>query len=212
MFREVLFRTISDVMVNRFRILGDIAMKLYTYDHCLFCVRTRMIFGLCDVAMEEVILANDDGATPVGMIGSKQVPVSQREDGSLMGESLDTVRYTDQGRPKEEVRPEVQAWLGKVDEYSNKLVQPRMVRIGLPEFKTDETKQYYIDKKEKNTDNFEADLNKAAQYLERLHQDSAGLKTLVCEGEGLGDKISLEGVLTFPISRNLTVVRGIRWP
>jgi len=77
-------------------------MKLYIYDHCPFCVRARMIFGLRDVAVEEGVLANDDEAMPIGMIGSKQVPILQKEDGSFMGESLDIVRYIDQGRLKEE--------------------------------------------------------------------------------------------------------------
>lgn len=54
-------------------------MKLYIYDHCPFCVRARMIFGLRDVAVEEVVLANDDEATPIGMIGSKQVPILQKK-------------------------------------------------------------------------------------------------------------------------------------
>ena len=88
-------------------------MKLYIYDHCPFCVRARMIFGLRDVAVEEVVLANDDEATPIGMIGSKQVPILQKEDGSFMGESLDIVRYIDQGRLKEEVRPESTGLVGQ---------------------------------------------------------------------------------------------------
>ena len=54
-------------------------MKLYIYDHCPFCVRARMIFGLRNVAVEEVVLANDDEATPIGMIGSKQVPILQKK-------------------------------------------------------------------------------------------------------------------------------------
>ena len=53
-------------------------MKLYIYDHCPFCVRARMSFGLRDVAVEEVVLANDDETTPIGMIGSKQVPILQK--------------------------------------------------------------------------------------------------------------------------------------
>ena len=57
--------------------------------------------------------------------------------------------YIDQGRLKEEVRPEVQAWLDKVGEYNNKLVQPRMVKIGLPEFETDEAKNIYRQKEER---------------------------------------------------------------
>ena len=40
----------------------------------------------------------------------------------------------------------------------------------------------------------------------------AELEALVCEGEGLGGEISLEDILTFPILRNLTIVRGIQWP
>ena len=60
-------------------------------------------------------------------------------------------------------------------------------------------------KKEKSIGNFETNLNKTAQYLERLHQDLAELEALVCEGEGLCGEISLEDILTFPILRNLTV-------
>ena len=88
-------------------------MKLYIYDHCPFCVRARMIFGLRGVAVEEVILQNDDEETPIKMIGAKQVPILQKDDGSFMGESLDIVRHIDEmagkGRLKEEVRPQVQA-------------------------------------------------------------------------------------------------------
>ena len=48
-------------------------MKLYLYDHCPFCVRARMIFGLRNVPVEEIVLLNDDEATPIGLIGAKQV-------------------------------------------------------------------------------------------------------------------------------------------
>ena len=72
-----------------------------------------MIFGLRGVAVEEVILQNDDEETPIKMIGAKQVPILQKDDGSFMGESLDIVRHIDEmagkGRLKEEVRPQVQA-------------------------------------------------------------------------------------------------------
>ena len=76
-------------------------MKLYLYDHCPFCVRARMIFGLRNVPVEEIVLLNDDEATPIGLIGAKQVPILQKPDGSHMGESLDIVRYVDKlaGKP-----------------------------------------------------------------------------------------------------------------
>ena len=46
-------------------------MKLYYYDHCPFCVRARMAAVLLAADVEEVVLANDDEATPISMIGAK---------------------------------------------------------------------------------------------------------------------------------------------
>lgn len=192
-------------------------MKLYIYDHCPFCVRARMIFGLRGVEVENIILANDDEDTPIGMIGAKQVPILEKDDGTFMGESLDIVHYIDEtagkGRLKTEVRPELQAWLDKVGEYNNRLAQPRLIKIGLPEFATESAIQYFIDKKEKNIGNFETNLNETAQYLERLNRDLAQLETLAASGsDGIGGEIGMEDILTFPILRNLTVVRGVQWP
>lgn len=192
-------------------------MKLYVYDHCPFCVRARMIFGLRGMPLETDILMNDDEATPVGMIGAKQVPILQKEDGSFMGESLDIVRYVDEragrGRLKEDIRPELQAWLDKVGEYSNKLVQPRTVKIGLPEFATPQAVKYFVDKKEQNIGNFDTNLNKTAQYLERINADLQELAGLISnEGAGVDGEAAMEDILLFPILRNLTVVRGIDWP
>ena len=189
-------------------------MKLYIYDHCPFCVRARMAAGLFGADVEEVVMANDDEATPIGMIGAKQVPILQKEDGSFMGESLDIVRYLDrEGRLKNEIRPEIQAWLDKVGSYNNKLVQPRTVKIGLPEFATTEAVKYFTDKKEKNIGSFSANLNKTAQYLDRIHEDLNDLDGLMHEvSDGINGEIGMEDILVFPILRNLTVVRGIEWP
>ncbi len=49
-------------------------MKLYIYDHCPFCVKARMIFGLKNIPVELNVLQNDDEATPTRMIGQKMVP------------------------------------------------------------------------------------------------------------------------------------------
>ena len=189
-------------------------MKLYYYDHCPYCVRARMAAGLFGADVEEVVLANDDEATPIGMIGAKQVPILQKEDGSFMGESLDVVLYLDrEGRLKDETRPEIQAWFDKVGGYNTKLVHPRVVKIGLPEFETPEAVKYFTDKKEKTIGSFATNLDKTSQYVERLHEDLAELETLMTEsGAGLNGEIGMEDILVFPILRNLTVVRGVEWP
>lgn len=189
-------------------------MKLYYYDHCPYCVRARMAAGLLGADVEEVVLANDDEATPIGMIGAKQVPILQKEDGTYMGESLDIVDYLDgEGRLKTEVRPEIQAWLDKVGGYNNKLVHPRVVKIELPEFATAEAVKYFTGKKEKNIGSFAANLDKTAQYLARLHTDLAALSDLMSESsDGLNGEIGMEDILVFPVLRNLTIVRGIEFP
>ena len=64
-------------------------MKLYHYDHCPFCVRARMIIGLRGLNVEQIPLANDDEATPIGLVGKKMVPILIKDDGTAMGESLD---------------------------------------------------------------------------------------------------------------------------
>ena len=50
-------------------------MKLYIYDHCPFCARARMMFGLRGVAVDEEVLFNDDEHTTIGLICAKQVPI-----------------------------------------------------------------------------------------------------------------------------------------
>ena len=210
-----LFQTTLNDMVRPFdEHEKEYPMKLYIYDHCPFCVRARMAAGLFGADVEEAVLANDDEATPIGMIGAKQVPILQKEDGSFMGESLDVVRYLDrEGRLKDEIRPEIQAWLDKVGEYNLKLVQPRVIKLELPEFETPEAVKYFTDKKEKSIDSFAANLEKTGQYVQRLNGDLAELETLMAEGgAGLNGEIGMEDILVFPILRNLTVVRGVEWP
>ena len=212
--RQLFQVTLSDKVCPFDEHEKEYPMKLYIYDHCPFCVRARMAAGLFGADVEEVVMANDDEATPIGMIGAKQVPILQKEDGSFMGESLDVVRYLDrEGRLKDETRPEIQAWLDKVGEYNLKLVQPRVIKLGLPEFETPEAVKYFTDKKEKSIGSFAANLEKTGQYVQRLNGDLAELETLMAEGgAGLNGEIGMEDILVFPILRNLTVVRGVEWP
>lgn len=71
-------------------------MKLYVYEHCPFCIRARMIFGLKQIDFDLGIIMEGDIDTPTKMIGKKMVPILQKDDGSYMGESLDIVSYVDQ--------------------------------------------------------------------------------------------------------------------
>ncbi|EPJ9885427.1 glutaredoxin 2, partial [Serratia marcescens] len=70
-------------------------MKLFIYDHCPFCVKARMIFGLKRLPIRLVTLLNDDETTPFNLIGQKMVPILVKDNGDAMPESLDIVRYVD---------------------------------------------------------------------------------------------------------------------
>ena len=191
-------------------------MKLYIYDHCPFCVRARMIFGLRGLPVEEAVLLNDDEAAPIAMIGAKQLPILEKDDGSFMGESLDIVRHIDEtagkGRLKEAIRPEIQAWFDRVTQYANKLIQPRDVLAGLPEFATQSALDYFTERKEKLIGSFAANLEETEGLLAQLAGDLAELEALVVSPEALSGVLGMEDIIVFPILRNLTIVRGLQMP
>lgn len=191
-------------------------MKLYVYDHCPFCVRAQMILGLRDVAAEQIILLNDDESTPIALIGAKQVPILQKPDGSHMGESLDIVHYINAlsgNEPLAETRPEVQAWIARVSDASYRLIMPRNVKIGLPEFATPAAIQYFVDKKEKFIGNFDENWQKSPEYLAKVNADLLDLDALIgSEQWANGNELSLDDIVLFPILRNLTMVRGVAFP
>ena len=128
-------------------------MKLFIYDHCPYCIKARMIFGLKNVPIELVFLLNDDEQTPIKMIGKKMVPILQKDDGEFMPESMDIVHYIDQnfgGAPiiNPSKNGQIIAWLDEVSGTRYRLAMPRWIKAGLPEFKTQSSIDYFIKKKE----------------------------------------------------------------
>ena len=144
-------------------------MKLYIYDHCPFCVRARMIFGLRNLTVQLDYFLNDDDASPTALIGTKQVPILQKVDGSYMAESLDIVRYIDtlsgSQRIDETIRPEVQTWFDHFNNLGNLLITPRIPKLKLPEFATQNAIDYFIDKKQDSIGSLEQHLAKTAHYI-----------------------------------------------
>lgn len=191
-------------------------MKLYVYDHCPFCVRARMIFGLKNVPFDLAVLANDDEATPVGLVGKKVVPILVKDDGTAMPESLDIVHYIDDNFGEkilsENIRPEIDAWVKTVGQYYNHLLSPRFVQMGLPEFKTQSAIDYFTKKKTEFIGDFQQNLDETATYLVRLHQDLENLVPLIKSASALNGSLSLEDIIVFPMLRNLSCVRDVQFP
>ena len=193
-------------------------MKLYVYDHCPFCTRARMAAALRGVATELVYLPNDDEDTPIRLIGAKQLPILQKEDGSHMGESLDIVRYfyrQDSSTLDEAVRPEIQAWVEAFADWGNRLIMPRDVQLDLPEFAAESSVAYFKAKKEAWLEaSFEQLLQETPHYLAQAQEALHALNGLIAPNAGYanGTHLSMEDILVFPLLRNLSMVKGAAYP
>lgn len=191
-------------------------MKLYIYDHCPYCVRPRMIFGLKNVPVEEITLLNDDEETPISLVGKKLVPILIKEDGQPMGESLDIVRYIDgqygEKILSENVRPEVDEWIKKVGSYYYRLLHPRCIKLGLAEFKTPSAIEYFVNKKSQKIGDFAENLANSDEYIKALNADLLILEQMVKDKGALNGDLSIEDILVFPMLRNLTCVKGLEFP
>ncbi len=196
-------------------------MHLYTYDHCPFCTRARMIFGLKNRPLDNRFLASDDEATPIQLIGKKMLPILVKDDGSAMGESLDIVQYIDalDGQPLDpRQRPEIVAWLEQIDHYQRFLVWPRVIKAGLAEFATPQAVAYFVNKKSAVIGDFDDHWARSDEYRSRLNADLQALVPLLAPqlSEGSTAEAALpaaiEDILLFPVLRNLTLVRDVQWP
>lgn len=191
-------------------------MQLYIYDHCTYCVRARMIFSFRNIPVTLEYILNDDEVTPKKLIGQKMVPILVKDDHTAMGESLDIVHYIDQlasTTPLDtNIRPEIKRWLDTVDEYRNDLIVPRSTRLNLPEFATQQARDYYIAKKSARFGDFQQLLEKSPELINRLQSDLHRLAALIKSNQAVNGTFSLEDILLFPIIRNLTMVKNIEWP
>ncbi len=191
-------------------------MELYVYDHCPYCVRAMMIFGLKNIPFKKHVLLNDDEETPIRLVGKKMVPILVKEDGTAMPESLDIVKYIDAHYGKAilqtAVRPEIEALLAEITSYSNYLLMPRFVKLDLAEFATQSAIDYFTKKKTDYVGDFTQHFNNTPTYLARLTQDLEKLSALVMGETSLNQHLSFEDILVFPLLRNLTCVKGLRFP
>ena len=120
-------------------------------------------------------------------------------------------QHTVLGRLKEAVRPEIQAWLDKVGQYANKLIQPRDVLAGFPEFATPSAVAYFTERKQKLIGDFAENLEATGRYLAQLDADLAELEPLIATPAS-AEAAGMEDILLFPLLRNLTIVRGLVLP
>ncbi len=191
-------------------------MKLYIYDHCPFCIKARMIFGLKNIPVELNVFQSDDEATPTRMIGKKMAPILQKDDSRYMPESMDIVHYVDKtdGKPllTGKANPALETWLRKVNGYVNRLLIPRFAKSRFDEFSTPEARAWFINKKEASLGNFADHLAHSPGLIKNISDDLRALDKLIVKPNAVNGELSEDDIHLFPILRNLTLVAGVVWP
>ncbi|MEF2073361.1 glutaredoxin 2 [Consotaella aegiceratis] len=186
-------------------------MKLYVYDHCPFCVRARMPFGLKAIPFELHFQLNDDEETPISMIGQKMLPILEDDDG-FMGESLDIVHKLDSlsgerifaGEPSTAITD----WISRWGSVMNGLVIPRTPDAVFPEFRTAEARAYFTRKKEAQFGRFDELLAQTDDLIARLRPGLNELEAILPDAE----HPSIDDILLFPLLRGLSIVAGLTLP
>ncbi|HEC8327324.1 MULTISPECIES: glutaredoxin 2 [Providencia] len=185
-------------------------MKLYIYDHCPFCVRARMILGLKNIAVEQIVLLDNDHETPIRMIGKKMLPILEKDDGSYLPESLDIVHYIDQLSEKKYatgvLSPQIETWSKAVSGVVSKLVTPRFVETDFPEISTNEARAAYKERTSKSYGDL-AEFRKETHTL--LVELAPQMSLLDVWLENRGETIDINDFYIFPTLRSLSIVAGL---
>ena len=191
-------------------------MKLYVYDHCPYCVKARLIFGLKNIPFEMVTLLNDDEETPVQMIGQKMVPILVEDGKSPLPESLDIIQYIDNIKnPIVNPSPEnleLNNWLKNCKEYLYQLAMPRWVKMGLEEFATPAAVDYFTKRKENYIGPFGEHLEKTQAYITMAHSHLAELDSLYQGDDFFWSNCTYDDFHLFAALRCLTTVKGLSFP
>ena len=195
-------------------------MKLFSYDHCPYCVKARMILGLKNVDFELITLLNDDEQTPIGMIGKKMVPILQKPDGSFLPESLDIIAYIDGldefGEPM--VRPSremfsLDEWFQKIRLCVYGLAMPRWMKMDLEEFATASAREYFTRKKEEMVGSFQESLDRSEALTKEAVEHLSELESLISGGTFFwGETLSLDDFHVFAALRAFTTVKALNFP
>ena len=187
-------------------------MKLYIYEHCPFCTRARMIFGLKQLPVELAVIMEGDAETPTRLIGKKAVPILQKEDGTHMGESLDIVAYIDAiGEPvlKGQESAEIEQWTADAWKPALKLFIPRFTRGEFAELATPEAREAYRLREEKAFGDLEALLGQSKELMADINEKLLVLESLLAKKDA---STSLSDIKLWPVLRCLSIVKGLQFP
>ncbi len=191
---------------------------LYVYDHCPYCVKARMIFGLKTQSFKMVTLLNDDEKTPKQMIGKKMVPILEYKKGKFMAESLDIIKYIDQLNPPKNItswkqNSQLSKWLDMAHNLCYSLAMPRWVKAPLKEFKTKSAKSYFQKKKEDYIGSFALAFKQTNSLKKDMEDHLQKLEVLFSKKQSFFNGVlSVNDFHLFACLRSLTIVKNLKVP
>lgn len=151
-------------------------LTFYHYVHCPFCVRVRMTLGYLNLPYKSVVLPYDDENTPIGLTGTKMLPVLSI-DGKAMNESLDIMAALDTTNKlkilelqKDSNFPRFNELLSKLGSNVHNLAMPYWIYT--PEF-NESSRVYFQKKKEAKRGPFKDLVKKQKIFIEDLNKDLA---------------------------------------
>lgn len=187
-------------------------MKLYVYEHCPFCIRARMIFGLKNAPLDLGIIMEGDAETPTRMVGRKVVPILQKEDGTYMPESMDIVNYIDQlsGTPviNGECDKVIFEWCRENTQAIYNLAIPRFTRADFKELSTSVARESYTEREIRAFGDLDILMADSQRYINTILAELGKIEIYLHAKHA----VSITDFYLFPLLNSLTIVKDFPYP
>ena len=150
------------------------ALTLYHYVHCPFCVRVRLALGYLKQPYQTVVVPYDDESIPIKLTGKKMLPILSHSTG-VLNESLDIIALLDQQNLLQTTTmiaapefKEFEAYLNFLGNPVHSLAMPYW--IWTPEF-NDQSRDYFQKKKQEKRGPFRELVKNQMKYISLLEQE-----------------------------------------
>lgn len=146
-------------------------LELLHYVHCPFCIRVRMTLGFLKLEYVSRVVPYNDEKTPVELTGKKMLPILIH-DGVAMNESADIMKFLDKNGALKFTPDlkELEAQLISLGESIHSVAMPYWALT--PEF-DQESKKYFVEKKEKKRGPFKDLVQKQKSFIEKVQSELA---------------------------------------
>ena len=144
---------------------------LYHYIHCPFCIRVRLVFGLLKTSYTTKVLPYSDESTPIQLTGVKMLPIATI-NGKSLNESLDIIKLVDTDNELSLDLLDEKQKRDRVEDLISRLAKP-IHNLCMPywayskEF-NDESRAYFMKKKEAKRGPFFKLMQNKKEYLDQL--------------------------------------------